>query len=808
MIAVTVALGVFAGGAAGAAGGGAAMSGYWIDFRSAGYAPGARDEGSRTLTLYSAAELGLLIYELIEIDENMYEGWTVALGADIDLTAHCWTPINLRGVVFDGGGHNIIGLELDSVNHFPLTNYTFYDDGEAKWICTGMFGAIIGSAVQNFTLVDQYIFLRRTGYDVCAGVVAGLAIGARIRNVAIENPTVLVEVSSSTTDYIGGVVGYAKPGPFLVETPVGGQSSMTIIRDVEVHGGEIVLERAYGIYGDFTNWVGIPRTGIGGSMVYMGGVAGANYESTIHNAAVYETLIRAGAHYYSSEFERFCVGGIAGYTSMTDGAALGTCVLNSMAVGVTIDIDPDITIAAASGDDDVYVGGLCGIVYNDSVVNNLYIGSGGGNGGGGGGGQGGGSGGMFGMVDNTAGYVVDYNYAFASIAEAWGSNGGGGALYSDVLSGASPGDGGGADAGGMWRAAQVTVEHMPSYSIGDALAKYKLWGVFDAGNEYGYAAHTPRFGNYYTEPTDIVEEPEDEEDTSDGGDGGDDGDGDGDGDGGDGSGSSGGSGGSGSGGGGNVSGGGGAGTPGGAAQLAPSASPTASPSPPPAPIPSPSPAATAARTSQIHDTPQGAPFGAYSSIENPFSDVAQSDWFIEAVMFAYSRGLMLGTSEDPMLFSPNAALTRGMAVTVLYRMEGSPAASVFRAAPAVPAAPAFSDIADGAWYADAVAWAANEGIVAGYLDATFRPDNNITREDIVTILGNYATYKGFELRSVREFTAFGDIGVISGYALEAVERFYCAGIVNGKLANFFDPQGEATRAEYAAMLMRIVGIMG
>jgi len=178
----------------------------------------------------------------------------------------------------------------------------------------------------------------------------------------------------------------------------------------------------------------------------------------------------------------------------------------------------------------------------------------------------------------------------------------------------------------------------------------------------------------------------------------------------------------------------------------------------------------------------------------PFTDVEEDDWFYSDVYYMWENKLMNGTSET--LFSPNIALTRGMVVTVLWRMEGSPDADDLE----MP----FSDVASGTWYYDAVKWAAENGIVTGYENGTFCPDNTIYRQDLALVLNRYADFAETELTATREYAAFNDNAKIDTYAKDAVETLYKSGIINGKTGNNFDPKGSATRAEFAAILHRLL----
>jgi len=209
----------------------------------------------------------------------------------------------------------------------------------------------------------------------------------------------------------------------------------------------------------------------------------------------------------------------------------------------------------------------------------------------------------------------------------------------------------------------------------------------------------------------------------------------------------------------------------------------------------PTPTPTPAEIEEIED--EGPPL---DEAPNPFEDVAPDAWYYDNVMYAYRQGLMNGTNDSPALFSPNAPTTRGMIVTILYRLSDSPDAEDLPNP--------FDDVEEGAWYADAVKWAAENGIVSGYGGGKFGPKDNITREQLAVILDNFALFAGLDLPAENEYAGFADDGAISGYAKGAVERLYEAGIIGGKQGNAFDPRGNATRAEVAAMLTRLITATG
>lgn len=178
--------------------------------------------------------------------------------------------------------------------------------------------------------------------------------------------------------------------------------------------------------------------------------------------------------------------------------------------------------------------------------------------------------------------------------------------------------------------------------------------------------------------------------------------------------------------------------------------------------------------------------------ETKFNDVSANDWFASAVDYVTGKGMMNGTADNT--FSPKANTTRGMVVTVLYRLENQPSTS----------AASFTDVASGAYYANAVAWANANGIVSGYGSGKFGPNDKVTREQLAAILYRYAQYKKYDV-SVGEDTnilSYNDAKSISSYAIPAIQWACGAGVVTGKSGSKLDPKGYATRAEVAAMLMR------
>lgn len=178
----------------------------------------------------------------------------------------------------------------------------------------------------------------------------------------------------------------------------------------------------------------------------------------------------------------------------------------------------------------------------------------------------------------------------------------------------------------------------------------------------------------------------------------------------------------------------------------------------------------------------------------PFTDVKSGDWFYPAVQYAYAQGLMTGTSATT--FAPNGTMNRAMIVTVLYRLEKSPA---------VTGASKFTDVPAGQWYSDAVAWAAANKIVNGYDETTFGPMNAVTREQMAAILFRYEQVKGLENVTLEEnLNRFPDQNKISAYAIPALQWAVGQKIINGNANGTLDPTGTATRAQVAQIFTNLL----
>ena len=173
-----------------------------------------------------------------------------------------------------------------------------------------------------------------------------------------------------------------------------------------------------------------------------------------------------------------------------------------------------------------------------------------------------------------------------------------------------------------------------------------------------------------------------------------------------------------------------------------------------------------------------------------FSDVAEDDWYYDAVAYVAENGIMSGT--DGSRFSPNGTLTRAMLSQILYAMEDKPAVS---------GAATFSDVAAGAWYSDAVNWTAAQGIVAGMGENSFAPDAPVTREQLSLILYGYARYKGYDTSASVSLSGYADRDSVAVWAADSMGWAVSEGLISGRPGGYLDPAGTATRAEVAQILM-------
>ena len=160
------------------------------------------------------------------------------------------------------------------------------------------------------------------------------------------------------------------------------------------------------------------------------------------------------------------------------------------------------------------------------------------------------------------------------------------------------------------------------------------------------------------------------------------------------------------------------------------------------------------------------------------------------MQYVYENGLMQGTDNG---FAPDSNMTRAMLVTVLYRLDGAQAREDDCR---------FTDVAEGEWYADAVAWADANGIVVGISDTLFAPNENITREQMAAVIYRYAKFKGYDVSDEAELSAFADTDAISDWALDALAWANAKELVKGTTDTTVSPKDTATRAQVAAILMR------
>ena len=177
----------------------------------------------------------------------------------------------------------------------------------------------------------------------------------------------------------------------------------------------------------------------------------------------------------------------------------------------------------------------------------------------------------------------------------------------------------------------------------------------------------------------------------------------------------------------------------------------------------------------------------------PYTDVDPDAWYADAVAYAVEKGLMTGTSSTT--FAPTATLTRSMMAQILYNLEGKP--SLDNEVLGYP----YADVDADAWYADAVYWARLEGLVSGYSNEKFGPNDPITREQLASILYRYAAYKGDDVSAKADLSAFTDASSASAWAVDSLKWAVSEGILSGKGSGLLDPTGTASRAEVAQMFM-------
>ena len=180
----------------------------------------------------------------------------------------------------------------------------------------------------------------------------------------------------------------------------------------------------------------------------------------------------------------------------------------------------------------------------------------------------------------------------------------------------------------------------------------------------------------------------------------------------------------------------------------------------------------------------------FENIVLPFTDVNAYDWYYNSVKYVYANNMMSGT--DTTIFSPNITTTRAMIVTILHRLDGKPAATASN----------FMDVEQNQYYTNAVAWASANGIVSGYGNGNFGPNDTITREQMAAILYRYAQYKGYDTTQKNNLSNYIDAKDINAYAVEALQWANQVGIITGVTDTTLVPNGSATRAQVSSILMR------
>ena len=184
------------------------------------------------------------------------------------------------------------------------------------------------------------------------------------------------------------------------------------------------------------------------------------------------------------------------------------------------------------------------------------------------------------------------------------------------------------------------------------------------------------------------------------------------------------------------------------------------------------------------------PVYSIAATEDPFTDVSSSDYYYKAVNYVYENDLMKGIGNDK--FAPNQTVSRGMILTTLYRLEGTPAVVNSM----------FTDVAADAYYADAIAWSAQNNIVLGYGNGKFGPEDSVTREQLAAILYRYAQYKDYDVSDSANLSDYTDINKISAYAVPAMKWANKMGLVKGTSTTVIAPQDNATRGQIAEILYR------
>ena len=176
----------------------------------------------------------------------------------------------------------------------------------------------------------------------------------------------------------------------------------------------------------------------------------------------------------------------------------------------------------------------------------------------------------------------------------------------------------------------------------------------------------------------------------------------------------------------------------------------------------------------------------------PFTDVSDTDWCYDAVAYVHERGIMNGYSQDT--FGPQHRLSRAQLAQILYNLEGRPQTDSVSGS--------YGDLTPGAWYEDAISWAVKSGVLSGYGDGNMRPNQAVSRQQLAAMLYRYAQHKGSDVSQSADLDGFQDRDQVAAYAQAPLQWAVAAGIVNGTSADTLSPNGSASRAQTAVMLMR------
>ncbi|MDR0930309.1 MAG: S-layer homology domain-containing protein [Clostridiales bacterium] len=436
-------------------------------------------EVETTLYIDNEEEFALFAYESADYPWD-WAGFTVELCADLDLSAHLWMPGVLWNANFNGNGHTIEGLQVENTTYHAADEDDMPISNSDDYLGGGLFLSITGGTVQDFTLISPKVTVDAKPYYVdeftniyVGSVAGGVYDGAKIKQVNVEEPVLTVDDRAMDSEYmnvsvVGGIVGYTSGNAILTDCEVYG--------DIDNGGGVgLISATADNVPCDSYNNNGGADYG-----AYVGGIVGWNYDSVV--TSCYSSVELEG-NLSDDGTAIMAVGGIAGFTSATQELS-EFCLLNNFADYEYSDISINLAEVGGGGDYRSHKGGIAGLVVNDSVVNNLYIGNEFNNGGTAGEYDGGD---FFGhalnlILDSDYHYKLDANLGFLTNADAIAGN------AVERLNDDTPGT------GGMWKGAALTAEHA-GYDMAYAMTRYRTWTVDDSGEivfggRYVYQAPT------------------------------------------------------------------------------------------------------------------------------------------------------------------------------------------------------------------------------------------------------------------------------------------------------------------------------